>query len=252
MLANVMIFKARSIFISHSSADIKLVENLHTALRKKGLRPFVSSDLKNGLKPGDEWKKELYKELRETDSVLLVISQNWIDSKYCEAEHRIAKRQADEQRAVEISELAKKAGFEFWLDVLDPTLQVANQTMPAVQQALAIAGIIEMAMLNCSHVIALITKNSAGSTWIPYEYGRVKVGKVWSQEACCWVESTKKASEYYDQATYLQLGHTTKSDSQIKSWFHHEKAKWPPEVPPPSLVGRVPRLGAFLPPSKFL
>src|SRR5882672_2540578 len=82
----------------------------------------------------------------------------------------ISHRQADEPYALAIAHLAQRHGFYFWLDILDPTLAVAGaQTDPRT-----IAIIIEMALLNCSHVIAVMTPNTKGSTWVPYEYGRVK------------------------------------------------------------------------------
>lgn len=153
----------------------------------------------------------------------------------------ISHRHDDEDRAMEIARLAKKEQFDYWLDVWDPTLQTAmGDDLPDDRKAVVIATIIEMALLNCSHVIALITKNSYGSRWIPYEYGRVKIGTIWSQQACCWIDSSDKGRDFRENADYLELGHQTTTDGEIRKWFQGEKSKWPPKVPPPWPGGRRP------------
>ncbi|WP_235299666.1 toll/interleukin-1 receptor domain-containing protein [Portibacter marinus] len=80
----------------------------------------------------------------------------------------ISHRQADEQIARRVATMLRIAGIYYWLDVLDPQLQNTNIT------SIQTANIIEIALLNCTHVVAIMTDNSFGSTWIPYEYGRVK------------------------------------------------------------------------------
>jgi len=77
--------------------------------------------------------------------------------------------------AERIAWLASEHGWDYWLDVHDPGLTVINSRLLSPQsQALAVALIIEVALLNCTHVLATITDNSPGSAWIPYEYGRVQ------------------------------------------------------------------------------
>lgn len=153
----------------------------------------------------------------------------------------ISHRQADEKRALAIRDIVERENCEYWLDVTDPTLRSANgSSLPVSQKSVVIAAIIEMALLNCSHVLAVVTKNSYGSTWVPYEYGRVKVGKVWSQQACCWIDSDPSSQDFKNKATYLRLGEITTSDSDIRRWLKEEKIKWPPNVPKRPTVGRIP------------
>ena len=88
----------------------------------------------------------------------------------------ISHQRRDKNRAVTISKLAKKMGFDYWLDVHDPALRLAtlNPNPDPVQQSLIVAILVEMALLNCSHVLAIVTRHTAGSLWVPCEYGRVK------------------------------------------------------------------------------
>jgi len=95
--------------------------------------------------------------------------------------HRTADRGLAEDLAKEI---VRRTRFQVWLDIWDPTLS----GLPALnlthrQKALLIAHTIEMGLLNSDGVIALITKDSKGSDWIPYEYGRIKEYTVFASKA---------------------------------------------------------------------
>lgn len=129
----------------------------------------------------------------------------------------ISHRQSDSQRATEVSRLATSAGFEFWLDVIDPGL-----SSPSPQSALYVGIAIEIALLNCSHVIALLTSKTAGSLWVPYEYGRVKTNTVFSSQAGCWTDlATSSLPEY------VHLGPIARSDSEITTWLRDERRRAP-------------------------
>jgi hypothetical protein len=79
----------------------------------------------------------------------------------------ISHKQEDKDIAISLAKELDKHGIKYWLDVLDPELsQIANDEI-------AMANIIELALLNCNHLVAIMTDNSCLSTWIPYEYGRV-------------------------------------------------------------------------------
>ena len=78
---------------------------------------------------------------------------------------------------------SRKAGLEYWLDVHDPVLRLASAALPPGRPvyAITVAGIIEMALLNCTHVIAAHTPppNTSWrpSQWIPYELARRQEGR---------------------------------------------------------------------------
>jgi hypothetical protein len=72
----------------------------------------------------------------------------------------VSHRMVDAAYAERIAWLAsQKAGLEYWLDVHDPVLRLAGTALPSGHPvyAITIAAIIEMALLNCTHVIAAHT-----------------------------------------------------------------------------------------------
>jgi hypothetical protein len=83
-----------------------------------------------------------------------------------------------------------------------------------------------------------MTSNTQGSTWVPYEYGRVKDSSPYSRRAACWIDSNAgKLPEY------LELGVRTRTDDEIRTWLQGELASWnlryPASVPvqPPVAPG---------------
>ena len=105
------------------------------------------------------------------------------------------------------------------------------------QSAAATAGIIEMALLNSTHVVAVMTPNTAGSQWVPYEYGRVKEPVPITLQAACWVSRLVTALP-----EYLYLGVITKAESDLQLWLRNERRNygglpspcgWIAPVPPP-------------------
>jgi hypothetical protein len=87
----------------------------------------------------------------------------------------VSHQRADVPFAELIADLASKHGFEYWLDVHGPLLQLANQTvLPPAVRSILIAAIIEMALLNCTDLISVQTRKARLSRWVPYEFGRAK------------------------------------------------------------------------------
>jgi hypothetical protein len=105
----------------------------------------------------------------------------------------VSHRRIDVRPALRIAYLVCQQGFDYWLDVLDPTL-IGVPAPTAEQEAAATAAVIGMALLNSSHVIAVMTMNTKGSEWVPYEYGRVKAPLAASLQAACWVDKTLAGS----------------------------------------------------------
>lgn len=117
--------------------------------------------------------------------------------------------------------IAVQNGFEFWLDVIDPQLiSLATQPLSPRELALLTAAIIEMAVINCTHVLALMTKNTRGSSWVPYEYGRIKELPFNDLKAAAWRHPDLSQA---DLAEYLELGpiHTTRKG--LNDWFTGER-----------------------------
>ena len=125
----------------------------------------------------------------------------------------VSHRMADVPYAERIAWLAsRKAGLEYWLDVHDPVLRLASAALPPGRPvyAITVAAIIEMALLNCTHVIAAHTPppNTSWrpSQWIPYELARAKkAGSVISRQAAGWfhpqVHPPESRGEYEPRET---------------------------------------------------
>jgi len=82
------------IFISHSSKDNALIKDLQIleALKKAGFESvFLDFDEEKGIKLGEDWKNKLYTKIKKSHFVVLLLSPNWIKSKWCFAEYTIAE-----------------------------------------------------------------------------------------------------------------------------------------------------------------
>ena len=143
----------------------------------------------------------------------------------------ISHRQADEKRARVFARIAMRRRFAFWLDVLDPHLiWITNHpSSDPVRQALAIAIQIEFALLNCTHVLAVITPHTVGSMWVPYEYGRVKCATMFSFEATAWLSQAVQRTNTY--AEYLRLGVVHQSRRAVKDWMDLQLRRWHAPTP---------------------
>lgn len=138
----------------------------------------------------------------------------------------ISHRQSDIAPALRIAYLANQSGFEYWLDILDPALQDASaqfNNLSDSMQAIVIAAIIEMALLNCTHVIAVMSRKTSGSQWVPYEFGRVKEHKIESDRSACWLHPSFSGKA---PAEYLYLGKQHVSDREVEMWFKSQMTKY--------------------------
>lgn len=80
------------IFISHSSLDSEQAARLLSWLHTQGfVSTFLDFDKHAGLAPGADWERTLYRELTGADAVILILTKNWFDSKWCFAEFTQAR-----------------------------------------------------------------------------------------------------------------------------------------------------------------
>jgi hypothetical protein len=131
----------------------------------------------------------------------------------------ISHRQSDWSLAKDVARVVTNTGRDYWLDIHDPTLQWANKkvtSLGSVAGAILLAAIIEIALLNSTHVIALHTVNSAGSAWIPYELGRAKARKIFSSQAAGWFVQPILPSSC---AEYIHLAQQTLTLQDIENWL---------------------------------
>ena len=146
----------------------------------------------------------------------------------------VSHRQIDDEWALRIAWLSWEEGFDYWLDIIDLDPE-RNKQVVAIEQRLdralsefeksvLTAAIIEMALLNCSHVLATMTKHTRGSMWVPYEYGRVKERMPVSMQASCWWDSTTLSN--VQPSEYLLLGSIHGKEREIRAWMGDHKKKY--------------------------
>ncbi|HUQ10762.1 MAG TPA: toll/interleukin-1 receptor domain-containing protein [Steroidobacteraceae bacterium] len=151
----------------------------------------------------------------------------------------ISHRKDDVDQAERIAWLTCQAGFDYWLDIYDPGLAGYPGLATATEaEARAVALTIEIALLNCTQVIAVMTPNTPGSAWVPYEYGRVKDPVPDSPQAACWLAPGVKLFP-----EYLYLGARLRTEGDISQWLADERTRmgflskptcaWPHSTPVP-------------------
>lgn len=133
----------------------------------------------------------------------------------------ISHKSQDVDIATHVSRIAKDHGLDVWLDVLDPKLRtLSGSHVSQGQSALLIAGIIEVALLNCTQLVAIMTPNTRASRWVPYEYGRVKDEAVMSSDVSAYLSSLSKNQ----LPEYMHLGSICKTDDDMELQFLRWKA----------------------------
>src|SRR4051794_36451684 len=81
-----------SVFVSHSSRDRAVTEQVAARLRAAGFAAlFVDFDPEQGIPAGRSWERELYAQLRQTDAVIFLASAAAVASRWCFAELSLAR-----------------------------------------------------------------------------------------------------------------------------------------------------------------
>jgi TIR domain/WD domain, G-beta repeat len=78
------------IFISYATPDRAIADEVSGWLRAAGHEPFLAHELRDGISVGEDWKQRLYRELREVDAVIGVVTSAFVASNWCSAEVGIA------------------------------------------------------------------------------------------------------------------------------------------------------------------
>jgi TPR repeat protein len=81
-----------AIFISHSSRDGALANEVSALLAKDGYEQvFLDFDKHTGLQAGENWERRLYEEIERCHAVVVILTPNWLDSKWCFVEFAQAR-----------------------------------------------------------------------------------------------------------------------------------------------------------------
>ncbi|MCP4381910.1 MAG: tetratricopeptide repeat protein [Hyphomicrobiales bacterium] len=80
------------VFISHSSRDNAEAQALFAWLKSQGFdQGFLDIDKHSGIPAGARWEQTLYDELERAQAVILLLTKNWFESKWCFAEFAQAR-----------------------------------------------------------------------------------------------------------------------------------------------------------------
>jgi hypothetical protein len=80
------------IFISHSSRDEEAAAKMMAWLACQGFETaFLDFDKTSGIPPGADWEKTLYREVEQSQAVIIIQTPNWLASKWCFAEFTQAR-----------------------------------------------------------------------------------------------------------------------------------------------------------------
>jgi hypothetical protein len=75
------------IFISHSSHDNDAADQMKVWLASQGFEnAFLDKDKRTGIPPDANWEKTLYREVEQSQAVVILQTPNWLASKWCFAE----------------------------------------------------------------------------------------------------------------------------------------------------------------------
>ena len=81
-----------AIFISHSSRDNEFAAEMKTWLDHQGYEQvFLDFDKHSGFQAGAQWERELYEKVARCHAVILILTPNWLDSKWCFVEFAQAR-----------------------------------------------------------------------------------------------------------------------------------------------------------------
>lgn len=208
---------------------IALLLNLLRGDEREGIRLYLQQhirELEGGSWPG---QTEQGKEGRTTAELVLVFLLLRLRRRYqtlpadrCQRVF-ISHRQSDKNIALRMAQLAESRGFAYWVDVLDPSLaELARyQTRGINFHPLLTACIIEMALINCTHILACITPKTYGTMWVPYEYGRLTNIPGTFDKASAWLHP---AISRFPIPEYLLFGQITHTELEITNWLDSQQS----------------------------
>jgi hypothetical protein len=151
----------------------------------------------------------------------------------------VSHQRCDAAWAEWVAWAATEVHFDCWLDIRDPKLMTANALMlPPQVKSILVAGIIEMALTNCTHVVSIQTNSAQNSRWVPYEFGRAKERRLLVRNAASWFENGVTP---YANGDYLWLAFCAFTSRDLKTWLAaagrtpppRPNRRWPYPVPKP-------------------
>lgn len=187
----------------YTNGDVRSIENRYINLRDKNNRPINQREFI----AIDRWKDNLTEPLVNHKAYEGYLQEKDRLFKSNNIRVFISHKKEDSVIATELAKDLDQMGINYWLDVLNPEI---NQT----NDEIIISNIIELALLNCNYVVAIMTDNSYKSTWIPYEYGRVKEKRIHVKSAIAMKHNLTKSLP-----GYMKLGKIAENKMELINDF---------------------------------
>jgi hypothetical protein len=149
----------------------------------------------------------------------------------------VSHQRADVVEAERIAFLACQQGLDYWLDIHDPFLVLANRKIPPhdLRYPIIIAAIIEIGLLNSTCLVAVHSLNSVASKWVPYELGRVRDRRIQSANVGGWFHPMVRPAQCGDYVHLCRMarGGEPLVDSWLHTWAGGKNVckGWPPGRP---------------------
>lgn len=132
----------------------------------------------------------------------------------------VSHKQEDKDLALDVAWKIHGQGFDVWIDIINlPKLPAPK----GLNRAVLLAAMIEMGLINCTHLVAVMTKNTVPSRWVPYEYGRVKDDPPNRVTVAAWVEPPNLGN----LPDYVYLAPLLRTDPELFLWLKDEKPHYP-------------------------
>jgi len=99
-----------SIFISHSSSDNAIAQDLERRLTRQGHSSvFLDLDPEKGIVGGQSWERTLYRKIRACRAVIALITDDYLKSHWCFAEIALTRMEGKHLFALEVDPLSADA-----------------------------------------------------------------------------------------------------------------------------------------------
>jgi hypothetical protein len=95
---------------------------------------------------------------------------NWSIPRPTSATVFISHRSVDKPIARTLAREIERLNIDYWLDEEDE----ATQEAASADDAAAIAAAVEAGLVGSTHLLCLVTKNTQGSWWVPFEVGEAR------------------------------------------------------------------------------
>lgn len=133
----------------------------------------------------------------------------------------VSHRQTDRREAIDLAnQILAHGKFDVWLDIWDPRLAMINKLrLNRTQKSLLTAMVIEIGLVNATGLVALISQQTRGSAWIPYEYGRVRTGGPYANSAAIYRHKRTSYEAYMDLGAIID--HNSGSNiANLRAWLN--------------------------------